>query len=87
MTYFGENKGSMKGYNFRPFTANDFLTSDQLDRLDAGETPEQILGMTKPAAKPAGGKPAAPKPSEQKPKKYFKEIKVGDRIIKVEVEE
>jgi hypothetical protein len=89
MTYFGENKGSMKGYNFRPFTANDFLTSEQLERLDAGETPEQVLGIAKPAAKPAGeGKPAGGKPGEPKPKrKYIKEIKVGDRVIKVEVEE
>jgi hypothetical protein len=89
MTYFGENKGSIKGYTFRPFRADDFLTQDQLDRLDKGESPEEILGMTKPAAKPAGeGKPAAQKPSEQKPKKkYKKRIKRGDSFIEIEVEE
>jgi hypothetical protein len=86
MQYFGD-KGTIQGYTFRPFTANDFLTSDQLDRLDAGETPEEILGISKPAPKPAGeGKPAGGKPAEPK-KKYKKKIKVGDRIIEVEVEE
>jgi hypothetical protein len=86
MQYFGD-KGTIQGYTFRPFTANDFLTSDQLDRLDAGETPEQILGLAKPAPKPSGeGKPAGGKPNDPK-KKYKKKIKVGDRFIEVEVEE
>jgi hypothetical protein len=86
MQYFGE-KGTIKGYTFRPFTAGDFLTEDQLKRLDEGETPEQILGIDKSAPKPAGeGKPAGGKPAEPK-KKYKKKIKVGDRIIEVEVEE
>lgn len=86
MEYFGE-KGTIKGYTFRPFTANDFLTEDQLSRLDAGETPEQILGIARPAAKPEA-KPAAPKPGEQKPKKkYKKRIKRGDSFIEIEVEE
>jgi hypothetical protein len=58
MTYFGE-KGTIKGYTFRPFTANDFLTEDQLERLDRGESPEQILGLSKPETRPAsGGKPS-----------------------------
>jgi len=43
MTYFGE-KGTIKGYNFVPYRATDFLTSDQLKRLDAGESVESILG-------------------------------------------
>lgn len=86
MSYFGE-KGTIKGYTFRPFTANDFLTEDQLERLDKGESPEDILGMTRPAAKPEA-KPAAPKPGDEKPKKtYKKRIKRGDKFIEIEVEE
>lgn len=43
MTYFGE-KGTIEGYNFVPYRATDFLTSDQLRRLDDGESVESILG-------------------------------------------
>jgi hypothetical protein len=95
---FFEANGTIKGFKYTPYTYNDFLTYDQLKRLDEGESPESIAGSITPSgdggkpkageSKPAGGgKPATPKPGEKKPKKYFKEIKVGDRIIKVEVEE
>ena len=57
MSYFGE-KGTIKGYEFKPYTANDFLTADQLRRIDAGESVESILGEA-PPEKPKG---------EQKPK-------------------
>lgn len=65
MSYFGE-KGTIKGYEFKPYTANDFLTADQLRRIDAGESVESILGETppeKPKGEPkprpaAGGAPA-----------------------------
>jgi hypothetical protein len=43
MKYFGENE-TMRGYQFAPYTADDFLTPDQLRRLDAGESVESILG-------------------------------------------
>ena len=53
MTYFGE-KGTIKGYNFVPYRATDFLTSDQLKRLDAGESVESILGeKSAPEREPA----------------------------------
>jgi hypothetical protein len=42
MKYFGENE-TMRGYQFAPYTADDFLTPDQLRRLDAGESVESIL--------------------------------------------
>jgi hypothetical protein len=88
MDYFGE-KGSIKGYTFRPFTANDFLTMEQLERLDAGESPESILGKAPPAPRESQPSGSSEKPaSTEKPKKkYKKKIKVGDRIIEVEVEE
>lgn len=65
MTYFAENKGSMKGYTFRPFTANDFLTSDQLERLDKGESPEDILGITRPKPSVSTGEAPTPKGGEK----------------------
>lgn len=61
MSYFGE-KGTIKGYTFKPYSANDFLTSDQLRRIDAGESVESILGEA-PPEKPKSEskqKPAAP---------------------------
>jgi hypothetical protein len=98
MNYFGE-KGTIKGFQFTPYSYNDFLTYDQLKRLDAGEDPKSIAESIAPSgdggkpkageSKPAGeGKPAAQKPSEQKPKKkYKKRIKRGDSFIEIEVEE
>jgi hypothetical protein len=98
MNYFSENQ-TMKDFQYTPYSYSDFLTYDQLKRLDAGESPESIAesmtppnGSGKPKAgesKPAGeGKPAAQKPSEQKPKKkYKKRIKRGDSFIEIEVEE
>ena len=62
MSYFGE-KGTIKGYAFKPYTANDFLTADQLKRIDAGESVESVLGEV-PAQKPKREpKPAAGAPS------------------------
>jgi hypothetical protein len=53
MTYFAE-KGTIKGYNFVPYRATDFLTSNQLKRLDAGEPIESILGeKSAPETEPA----------------------------------
>jgi hypothetical protein len=88
MDYFGE-KGSIKGYTFRPFTANDFLTMEQLERLDAGESPESILGKAPPAPRESQPSGSSEKPaSTEKPKKKYKRtINLGDRIIEVEVEE
>lgn len=63
MSYFGE-KGTIKGYAFKPYTANDFLTADQLKRIDAGESVESVLGEApaqkpKRESKPAAGAPPA----------------------------
>ncbi len=53
MKYFGENE-TMRGYQFVPYTADDFLTPDQLRRLDAGESVESILGeKSAPEREPA----------------------------------
>lgn len=61
MSYFGE-KGTIKGYAFKPYTANDFLTADQLKRIDAGESVESVLGEA-PAQKPK----REPKPAARAP--------------------
>jgi hypothetical protein len=87
MSYFGE-KGTIKGYAFRPYTANDFLTSDQLKRIDAGESIESILGeepAQKPKPKPAGGAPAEKKPKQKRIVKRPKKLPSG-RVVEVEEE-
>jgi hypothetical protein len=94
---FFEANGTIKGFKYTPYTYNDFLTYDQLKRLDEGESPESIAGSITPSgdggkpkageSKPAGGgKPAGGKPNEPK-KKYKKRIKRGDSFIEIEVEE
>ena len=89
--YFEKNK-TTKDFKFEMDPNKLLLTDEDTKKLDAGMSVEDVLAgkplPKKGEPKPAGeAKPAGAKPGEQKPKKYFKEIKVGDRIIKVEVEE
>jgi hypothetical protein len=89
--YFEKNE-TTQGFKFEMDPNKLLLTDEDTKKLDAGMSVEDVLAgkplPKKGESKPAGeAKPAGAKPGEQKPKKYFKEIKVGDRIIKVEVEE
>lgn len=64
MNYFGK-KGTMMGYEFKPYTYNDFLTPEMLNRLDSGEDIESVARSIIPTGKPT----AEEKPKgEQKPK-------------------
>jgi hypothetical protein len=88
--YFAKNK-TTDGFDFAKLDPNKLLLTDEdTKKLDAGMSVQDILAG-KPLPKQEESKPAAAKPSEQKPgqpkKKYKKKIKVGDRIIEVEVEE
>jgi len=58
MNYFGK-KNTMMGYEFKPYTYDDFLTPEMLNRLDSGEDVESVARSIA-----ATGKPAA----EEKPK-------------------
>ena len=65
MNYFREHKGTMMGYEFKPYTYNDFLTPEMLNRLDSGEDIESVARSIIPTGKPT----AEEKPKgEQKPK-------------------
>lgn len=69
MNYFGD-KGTIKGYDFKPYSANDFLTDDQLRRIDDGESVESILGetsleMSKKEPKPKPSSSAAKTPAQK----------------------
>ena len=87
--YFEKNE-TTQGFKFEMDPNKLLLTDEDTKKLDAGMSVEDVLAG-KPLPKKGEPKPAAAKPSEQKPgqpkKKYKKKIKVGDRIIEVEVEE
>ena len=68
-SYFNE-KGTIKGFKFSQYSPDDFLTDEQIKMLDAGMSPDEILGGAKPAAPaaPAAAKPpAATPPAAAKP--------------------
>jgi hypothetical protein len=88
--YFAKNK-TTDGFDFAKLDPNKLLLTDEdTKKLDAGMSVQDVLAG-KPLPKQGESKPADAKPSEQKPgqpkKKYKKKIKVGDRIIEVDVEE
>lgn len=97
MDYFSKNNGSMSGYDFKPYTASDFLTADQLKRIDsltpeqrkrieAGEDVEKILfEAPKPKQKPAAGKPTQEQPKKKKVVKRTKKLPSG-RVVEIEEE-
>ena len=88
--YFAKNE-TTKDFDFAKLDPNKLLLTDEdTKKLDAGMSVQDVLAG-KSLPKQGESKPADAKPSEQKPgqpkKKYKKKIKVGDRIIEVEVEE
>jgi|688.fasta_scaffold27176_4 hypothetical protein len=88
--YFADNE-TTRGFDFAKLDPNKLLLTDEdTKKLDAGMSVQDVLAG-KPLPKQGESKPADAKPSEQKPgqpkKKYKKKIKVGDRIIEVDVEE
>lgn len=100
MTYFGE-KGTMTGYEFKPYTYNDFVTPEMLERIDNGEDIESVArsivstgkvapeekpkSEPKPKPKPAAGKPAQEQPKKKKVVKRTKKLPSG-RVVEIEEE-